>query len=409
LKHLKKKLALFLMLFFIYFLIFIYNQVSALPNENNDNYYSSLEIGYTYEYDVIQFGKPSIWYTKSKSYYSNPGGEIAVTLIGFANKPINPWFTPANPDPVPYFNITFKFLEEEQIKINTTISNASTTECGSELVLGYNNYVPGFITSINWTNEKLMAQNSVNSSEYLLGSVSIDESFPSEIKMNFLQDNGNQKTTLIYNKDSGVLLYAKTENFFGNPILEFSLKGYSFPQPFGFSIELIILITCLSFLSLIALMVVFRKKEIISSRGFKFFIVGLIGASSITLLVLVQFGLFAPTGIGLNYCQNCKESISNVSLYVNYGNGTVDNWTGFSLENNRTSVFDAIDKYCNIEYKKYGPNQDTFYVASINGITEDSTHGWEFWVNGEYIWIASNLYALDNNSIITCNFTTGIY
>lgn len=404
-KQVKKISILILVFLGIGFIFQTSNGISTFTTPPA-HYHSLLEIGNIYEYDVIQFGKSSTWYAKSKSYFSNPGGEITVTLIGFGNKKVNPWFIPANPDPVPYLNITFKYLEEGELKLNTTISNASTTECGSELLLGYNDYNPGFITSINWTNEKLMAENAVNSSEFLLGSVSIDESSPSEIKMTFLQDNGNQKTILIYNKENGVLLYAKTECLFGNPILEFALKGYTFPQTFGISIELISIISLISLISIVFIIIVLRKKDIISSRVLKFLFIGLIGASSIMGLVLVQFGIFAPTSTSLNYCINCKASVSNISLYVNYGNGTVDSRIGFSLDNNRTSVFDAVDKYYNIEYKKYGPNQDTFYVASINGITEDATHGWEFWVNNKYIWIASNLYALENNSIIYCNFTT---
>jgi len=408
-KRLRIKTILFSLIFILTFLVLINKDSSALSTIIPESYSSSLEIGHTYEYDVILFGKPSTWFAKSKSYKSNPGGEIAVILKGFGNKTVDPWFTPANPDPVPYFNITFKYLEEGDLKVNTSISNAPTTECGMELVLGYNDYNPGFITSINWTNEKLMAENAVNSSEFLLGSVSIDESITTEIKMNFLQDNGNQKTTLIFNKENGVLLYAKTENFFGNPILEFSLKGYSFAQTPILSVELISLISFVSLLSIIALIVILWKKEIISSRSLKFFTVALIGTGSIMGLVLVQFGIFAPASTGINYCVKCRESVSNISLYINYGNGTVDSWTEFSLENNNTSVFDAINKYCIIEYRKYGPNQDTFYVASINGMSENSTHGWEFRVNNEYIWIASNLYSLENNSIIHCNYTSGTY
>jgi len=405
-KQIKKIGIIFSILLGIGFIFQATNGISGFTTTSPDQYYSLLEIGNTYEYDVIQFGKSSTWFAKSKSYFSNPGGEITVTLMGFGNKTVDPWFIPANPDPVPYIDITFKYLEEGELKINTTISNVSTTESGSELVLGYNDYNPGFITSINWTNEKLMAENAVNSSEFLLGSVLIDESSPSQIKMDFLQENGNQKTTLIYNKEKGVLLYAKTECFFGNPILEFALKGYTFPQTFGISIELIFIVCLISLISIVFIIIILRKKEIISSRVLKFLFVGLIGTISIMGLVLVQFGIFAPASAGLNYCKNCKASVSNISLYVNYGNGTVDSRIGFSLDNNRTSVFDAVDKYYNIEYKKYGPNQDTFYVASINGISEDAIHGWEFWVNNKYLWIASNLYALENNSIIHCNFTT---
>lgn len=142
-------------------------------------------------------------------------------------------------------------------------------------------------------------------------------------------------------------------------------------------------------------------------KHFKFLIIGIIGASSITFLVLVQLGLFASTDPNANFCTECSESVTTISVTVDYGNGTINTWSGISLENSRTSVFDAINKCCTVTYRIYGVNQDTYYVDSINGLAEDLTHGWEYWVNGVFSFKGANLHPLENGATVVWNYTTG--
>lgn len=139
----------------------------------------------------------------------------------------------------------------------------------------------------------------------------------------------------------------------------------------------------------------------------KFLIIGIIGVSSLTFVILLQLGIFAPQNHNANYCTECERTVLNISIKIDYGNGTIDSWSGISLDNYRTSAFDALNECCNVGYEIYGVNHDTYYVYSVNGLSEDKTHGWEYWVNGIYSWKGANLYPLENNSILLWNYTTG--
>ncbi len=151
------------------------------------------------------------------------------------------------------------------------------------------------------------------------------------------------------------------------------------------------------------------------AKGLKFLLIGIITAVSLTIFILFQLGVFIPpndngtggngdNGLPVQY----KETVSNISLYMDYGNGTINAWVGFSLYNNNTSVFHALEKYCDIKYNYYSIYND-YLIISINGISPNSTHTWYFWVNRVFSPVGSYRYALDNDSIINWNFTTGTY
>lgn len=146
-------------------------------------------------------------------------------------------------------------------------------------------------------------------------------------------------------------------------------------------------------------------------KTLKFILIGLIASISLTFLILFQLGVFIPPNDNGNGSNGqpivYKESLSNISLYMDYGNGTVDTWVEFSLYNYNTSVFHALDKHCDLEYVYYAIYVD-YLITSINGISQNSTHAWHFWVNGAISPIGCNKYALDNDSIINWNYTTNM-
>ena len=219
-----------------------------------ESYSSSIKLSESYYYTVNQFGKNSTWFSQMKDYHSNPGGQIVVTPYGFGDKPINPWFTPQNPDPVPYLGVCVKYLDAGQLKINMTITNTANTDAASELVLGYNDYLPGFFASINWTHEKSMAENAVASTGFLPGTVTFDDSSPTEVRIHLVQNTGDQNTYLVYNKTNGVLLYAKTQVSFGNPILEITLQGYGSQIIPGYPLDMTLIICAVSIISLVVIL-----------------------------------------------------------------------------------------------------------------------------------------------------------
>lgn len=259
-KQIKKIGIIFSILLGIGFIFQATNGISAFTTTPPDHYSSSLTAGITYNYQVIEFNGPVNWWTEEKYLDTNQNGEISITLLGFADQSAVFWAS--NLNPVPFCNITSKYLDDGVLKKNVTFVNKSTTEIGSMLVLGYNDYNPGFITSINWTHEKLLATNSVDPTGWVPGTVTFDESNPAQIKMVFKQApaSGNQNTTLIYNKDTGVLIYAKTEIFFFNLYsLEIQLKEGNIP---GYPIEIFGL---LSIIAVIAIVLV-KKKNIFNTK-----------------------------------------------------------------------------------------------------------------------------------------------
>lgn len=86
--------------------------------------------------------------------------------------------------------------------------------------------------------------------------------------------------------------------------------------------------------------------------------------------------------------------ITNLTLSIDYKNGTVDNFTDFSLDEGLTSVFHAVYKNCDIIYKIYA-NGD-YYISNINGIDI----GWIYYVNDEFHQIPVDKYHLSDGDTI---------
>ncbi len=104
------------------------------------------------------------------------------------------------------------------------------------------------------------------------------------------------------------------------------------------------------------------------NKKLKFFIIAIIGISSFSLLLFINFNLiYSPTG-------PLKESVNNITLVVDYKNGTIKAHDNFTLDNWKTTAFDALDKWCDINYVDYGWG---IFVAEIDGIRG----GWIYLVN----------------------------
>lgn len=85
---------------------------------------------------------------------------------------------------------------------------------------------------------------------------------------------------------------------------------------------------------------------------------------------------------------------SNISLLINYGNGKKSKFTI-----DAGTVFDALNKTCNIEYKYY--KGLGYFITSIDGVTQNKTHSWGYFVNNKFAMVSANNYVLKNNDNIT--------
>lgn len=135
--------------------------------------------------------------------------------------------------------------------------------------------------------------------------------------------------------------------------------------------------------------------------------------------IFVGFSVFLAISIILNWNpttyswtndpnrQNFPESVSNITLIVDYGahNGTSDTFEGINLTDHYTTVFDLLNKCCIIEYRIYYQNVATFYVASINYLSETASDGWRYTINGEFA-LGCNTVSPPNNSLVRWYYTS---
>jgi len=76
-----------------------------------------------------------------------------------------------------------------------------------------------------------------------------------------------------------------------------------------------------------------------------------------TLIVLVGVSLLASLLIfNLNLYKKPEplESVNDISLSVDYNNGTVKTRLNFTLDGGKTTALDALDKWCEIDYDDFG-------------------------------------------------------
>ena len=118
-------------------------------------------------------------------------------------------------------------------------------------------------------------------------------------------------------------------------------------------------------------------------KKLKFFIIVIVGISSFSMLILINFNLIT------NPTKSTRESVNNITLLVNYKNGTIKVHENFTLENNKTSAFDALDKWCDIKYIVYGFG---IFVSEIDGIRG----GWIYLVNDKLPDVGAHDYQLND-------------
>ncbi|MHA1339316.1 MAG: DUF4430 domain-containing protein [Promethearchaeota archaeon] len=94
------------------------------------------------------------------------------------------------------------------------------------------------------------------------------------------------------------------------------------------------------------------------------------------------------------------EMAENLTLRVDFKNGTILEFTNVSLENHYTSVFDLLNKCCDIKYQIYCWNPVAIYVTYINNVGV----GWTYKLNGVIVNLAANYVAVQNNSIVLWEF-----
>lgn len=116
----------------------------------------------------------------------------------------------------------------------------------------------------------------------------------------------------------------------------------------------------------------------------------LIGAASVlALLAVTQMPqLQQPQG----------NATITVDITVDYGD-EVDKYSPEVL--NGSTVFSALNKSAEVDIKEYSFG---YFVTSINGVTQNSTHSWMYFVNSESPSKAVNNYVLGEYDSVKFRF-----
>ncbi|MFW9820728.1 MAG: DUF4430 domain-containing protein [Candidatus Thorarchaeota archaeon] len=352
-------------------------------------------------YNVDDFGGAVGWYNftpwPGNSYEgdwkTNRGGQIIVNFTGFYDKDPNDWGNIIS-EPIPWFDIEIVGNISSVLMTNFTLSNRSNSELGWAFTLGYNNFQPGFILHImnNLTNVKKLALQ--EASGYVNGLVSVEET-ELTLKISFDQGGGGQGTYLIYEKRTGILLWVET--FVGNYLLEMTiddyipweLKGENNGPPSN------LLLDSLPYIIISSISIIFISTSLILSRlnakfkkFNKFVLIAILASASFASFFVFTFS------IKIEEVNEPLRNVQDISLIVDYGNGTIRTWEGFELFDYNTTAFDALKTWCEIEYTDYGDMG--ILVESVDHIKGN----WRFSINDEFPGVSANKYNLQDGDLV---------
>ena len=176
------------------------------------NFYNKLDMNSIYVYNITKFGGDLNWlgfdYISKYNASTNSGGQITVNFTGFYDKNQNDIYN-AFQSPMPYMDVEFKENKAGLLTSNHTFYNVSNGELAFNTVLGYNAFQSGILIPINnmiYLKELALAQDS----SFMSGKITVEESY-NFISFDFKQDSKFQNTTLVYEKKTGLLIWARTK------------------------------------------------------------------------------------------------------------------------------------------------------------------------------------------------------
>ncbi|MFX0045847.1 MAG: DUF4430 domain-containing protein [Candidatus Hermodarchaeota archaeon] len=93
-------------------------------------------------------------------------------------------------------------------------------------------------------------------------------------------------------------------------------------------------------------------------------------------------------------------SATNISLEIDFGNGTVLNHQGLTGSN----VLETTESVLSVVVSWYG---NMAFVESISGVGNSQVEGrwWQYWVNGELGPVAANVYQVSDGDSIVWRYT----
>jgi len=94
---------------------------------------------------------------------------------------------------------------------------------------------------------------------------------------------------------------------------------------------------------------------------------------------------------------------TGINLVIDFGNGTVTSFSGLTA----TTVYNLTTMLFDVDAQWAG---DRVFINAIDGVYQDESHGWQYWVNENYASVASNLYnLLDGDSVLWNRTMSGFH
>ena len=121
-------------------------------------------------------------------------------------------------------------------------------------------------------------------------------------------------------------------------------------------------------------------------KKIKFALITLIGVSAFASLIIFNFNLYKKP--------ETLESVKDISLFVDYNNGTIKTRTNFTLDNGKTTAFDALEKWCIIIYDDFGWG---IIVRAIDGVSGS----WIYMINSFSPSVGASVYPLKSGDLVT--------
>ena len=111
----------------------------------------------------------------------------------------------------------------------------------------------------------------------------------------------------------------------------------------------------------------------------------LVGVSLLVTLLIFNISLYKKP--------ESLESVNDISLTVDYNNGTIKTRQNFTLDNGKTTALDALDKWCEIDYDDFGWGIIVREIDSVRG-------NWIYKINGFSPGVGASVYILKDGDLI---------
>ncbi len=121
-------------------------------------------------------------------------------------------------------------------------------------------------------------------------------------------------------------------------------------------------------------------------KNVKLIIIALVGISTFASLIIFNFNSYK--------IPETLEGVQDISLFVDYNNGTIKARTNFTLDNGKTTALDALEKWCIIRYEV---SVRGILVTEIDGVSG----GWIYKVNGFLPPVGASAYPLESGDLVT--------